>query len=72
MASAFEDGEVYENPFLAMLSHGEVWAASGMAVGEMTAAAIQLGGAAIGRNASENLTGFANEFITRQQAQGER
>lgn len=69
--STYEDGEGYENPFLAMLEHGREWAEVGMGVEDMTAAAEQLGGLALGRNAPRNLEGFANELIT-QQAQAQQ
>lgn len=71
--SFFPDGEVYENPFVAMENHGRDWAAEGMNIEEITLAAEQLGGVALGRNGEQNLVGYARELIDKQSltAQGE-
>lgn len=69
--SFFPDGEVYMNPFHALLELGRDWAAEGMDVEEITAAAQQLGGVALGRNGQRNLTGFATEIIDNQSRTGQ-
>lgn len=61
------DYDAFENPFMAMEHFGKMWAHEGMDVEEMTAAAEQLGGLALGRNGPINLNGYASELIRQSQ-----
>lgn len=75
MQSPFEDGEMFANPFVAIMELGADLAASGATEEDLIAAGEQLGGAASGRNADRNLSSLAREIIMRQQqerGQGEQ
>lgn len=65
----FPDGEAYANPFHAMLANGRAWAEDGMNQEEIVAAAQELGGEPRGRNGTENLSNFANEFVARHSSE---
>lgn len=71
--SFFPDGHVCENAFVALEIYGRDWVAEGKNTEEMTLAAEQLGGVALGRNGERNLAGYAKELIDNQSrtAQGE-